>query len=288
MSAHPPKQHQGVADIWRQLNRRTKAVLVALVAFLAGFQTIRDQAAIPLWHVYSHRQPSYDAQLLSGLRPGILLSVFQEELKYRSSAILRHDVMVPGPDGKPLRTRDELFVLKAAYVEAFVDDSQSVVGYTITMRVADAQIHIGSTTVGFGRTTIASAHVSGPDAVGGGCGVHLVAYYEVSRDSHADNDQRFAVGNTDAGYEKRNLNRPLCPDSNLPKFSPPDAVTSPDEGLYVADLFSPTDEYMRKNEGLRRDTLVNAVSITASGFELAPEMLSLHPDFLRQFASPGD
>lgn len=284
MPTDSPKEHQSVGGIWRQLNRRTKAVLVILIAFLTGFQTIRDQALLPLWHAYSHRQPSYDARLLSSLRPGMLLSAFQEALKYRSSAIIRHNVEMYGPDGKPVRTRDELFVTKSAYVEAFVDDSQSVVGYTITLRLSGAHIRVGSASIDSGKTTIAAAHVSGPAAIGGACGVHIEAYYEVSSNSNANNDQRIAVGNTDAGLKNQSLHQPLCPDSQLPKFPPAGSVTSPDEGLYVADLFTPTDEYMRTVQQARSETFVNAISITAPGFELAPEMISLHPDFVRQYA----
>lgn len=75
------------------------------------------------------------------------------------------------------------------------------------------------------------------EAVAGACGTHIEAYYEVSDNSNANNGQRFAVGNTDAGFEKKRLDRPLCPDLGLPKFSPPEHRPYPveSEGLYVAD-----------------------------------------------------
>ena len=78
----------------------------------------------------------------------------------------------------------------------------------------------------------------------------------------------------------------LCPDINSPKpelFSAPTAPPASTEGLYVVDLYEPDHEILQAQTEIRERTLVNAVSITASGTELAPEMLSLHPDFVDGF-----
>ena len=278
-----------VASSWQRLSLKTKALLVALVTVLAGFGTIKNEALRPIWEMYSHRQPAYDAKVLSSLEPGIFLPEFQKRLGRESTAILRPYVPVIGPGGDPAPTRDVLFILETAFVEAFVDDTQTVRAYTITVQVPDAPspIKVGSAVIEFGKTTIASASIGPVDIVAGACGAHIFAYYEVSGNSNAQNAQRLAVGHTAAGYYDEpaewSVDTLLCPDIDAAPYEPLYVAPPSDEALYVADLYQPDSDTLQAQADVRGRTLVNTVSITAPGTELAPEMLSLHPDFANDF-----
>lgn len=269
---------------WQGLSRTAQALLLGAAALLASLATFRDELVTPLWDRWTERQPQHDARLLSSLEAGILLDEFSARLGRSSERLLRRDVPVAGPSGEVVVARDELFRLDTAHVEAFVDDSQTVLAYAVTVVAEEPPnpVTFGGVEIRFGETTLAeAADAVGPiEYVAGACGVHVEAYYEVSHNSNAQNVRRIAVGHTTTGFPALDARSTrVCPQPDASPWQPRATTRPSTDGLYVVDTLV-ADE-ARADDDLRRTALVNTVAVTASGYELAPEMISLHPDFFR-------
>lgn len=277
-----------ILSLWHRLKTRTKTALIALVAVLAGWSTVKQQAFDPLWEMYTHRQPHYDAKLVSGLRTGILLTQFKEDMGEDSVTVLDESIPFLFVGDRRVSARNELFILKTFYVEAFVDDAtERVIGYTVTARNSDLpeSIDVGGRTFEIGTVTFADAPLSHVVRVAPVCGAHTAAYYEISGTSGAERDQTFAVGFTMAGATPSGFTGTVCPEPPHDLRPAANSHSVSAGGLYVAPEYEATSKYMKLNRAYRSRTPINAVAITAPAYEMASEMISLHPGFLSPLES---
>jgi hypothetical protein len=280
---------------WSNATRWTKAIFAAL----AGLATII--AAVPV--IVNALQTSKntvskstvlsraeaDANTLNSLKAGELFSAFQGSLKTSPTAnVWGRAVQITTSNGSDLIS-DYLFILRTVYVEAFVGRNGAVDAYTITARTADMPqgINILGANYDLGNTTLANAPLpEGIMLVADVYSAHITAYYEVSGTSEADLDQTVAVGITIAGSLPNNYKFP-----NIPANTDSLALAAgapgynPQSGYYRIEERFATPAYLASSLNLRRQMLINAVTITAPGYPVAPEMISLHPEEVAQFSS---
>lgn len=286
----PEEASTGLKQAWGHLSRKSKAVVVALVAILGGWSTIKEQAVDPLVGLYTNRQPGKDEAALAELRAGMSFSSFQEALKQKSIAVLGDSIRLTEDSSLPVR--DELIILPTAYVEAFVDASQKVVAYTVTARgdkwpvvkLPGGPVHLGSTRVADSPI----AHAGIINRVAGHCGNQTVAYYEIGGGSHVDLFQTFAYGNTTAGSLPSGDPGSSCPPNSmlgLERASELSAET--DDGRYVIETYTAPDTYLASERAYRSSLVINSVTVTAPEVPLVPEMISLSSDTLGNL-DPGD
>jgi hypothetical protein len=278
--SHPiPPPNPTVWGRWRRLSKKMKALAIVVVAMVGGVTTLKSGAIDPLWSAYTHRQPHYDEVRVSDLRAGISFDQFSGRLHSSPVAVVRHDVPLRRLD-KRVHARDELFILPTMYVEAFIDDEQTVQGYTVTARSRHAPltIDVGGVQYDLNSETFGQVNLF-VDRVAEVCGAHIAAYYEVSNTSNAQANQTIAVGAGGAGpmINPLDLTCPPAAARDLP-LVPPSGTSSDD--LYVIDEHIASEAYRKATAPYRSKAIINSVAITAPLIDMAPEMLSLHPSFL--------
>jgi hypothetical protein len=62
------------------------------------------------------------------------------------------------------------------------------------------------------------------------------------------------------------------------------APYNPQSGYYQIEERYPTSAYLSNTFGLREKMFVNTITITAYGFPVVPEMISLHPEEVQPYA----
>lgn len=277
-----PLSHTDPKSAWLGLSKKAKAVLIAIVAILAGWSTIKATVVEPAWTAFTQREPAFDQSIITNLKAGETLGAFQADLQTKSVAVLRPSVDFSNSRGSFV-ARDELYILKTVYIEVFIDNTQTVVGYTITARTGDTPftLQAGRWTFGLGTQMVSQVSQLSMETVAGVCGAHISAYYEVSTTSNAENDQTVAVGYTSAGALPSEVAPPPCDDTaieSLPNAGSPQRKMT--TGLYVITEHSASDAFLMATSAYRSKTPINTVAITAPDVNMAPEMISLHPDFL--------
>jgi hypothetical protein len=274
------RSHTDPKSAWLGLSKKAKAVLIAIVAILGGWSTIKATVVDPAWAAFTQRQPAYDQNIIANLKAGVTLSRFQADLHTNSVAVLRPSVDFSN-SRRSFVARDELYILKTVYVEVFIDNTQTVVGYTITSRTPETTFtaKTGGWTFRLGSQKVSQVSQLSMGTVAGVCGAHISAYYEVSTTSNADNNQTVAVGYTSAGALPSEVNRPPCIDTAVEGLAEAPRKET-DTGLYVIIEHIADDRFMAANSQPRSKTPINTVAITAPDVNMAPEMISLHPDFL--------
>jgi hypothetical protein len=279
-STHTPQTN--ISEAWKPLSRRSKTAVIALVAVLAGWNTIKDEAIDPLVGLYSSRQPGQDERNLAKLRPGMLLSELQSALGEPSFAVLDQTVQVT-QGNRTVTVRDELTILDTVFVQAFVDEYQQVLAYTVTARddsfpkveaLPGYAIRLGFTSI----TDIALLRIQN---VAGVCGAHIAAYYEASSAPNAELGRTIAVGSTAAGALPAGHQGPACPPRSLDAL-PLDTVANDlaSSDQYNIELRLASPQYLEEAERYRQQTVVNTITVTAPSVSLSPGMISLHPDTL--------
>lgn len=273
--------------MWSRLSKKSKALVVALLAILSGWSVIKAQLVDPLWSAYSHRQPAHDERLISDLRAGISFAEFEKRVGEASIAVIDNEITFRRLD-KPVHGRDELFLLDTVYLEAFVDDNQTVLGYTVTTRTGDTPITIDVAGREYRLNSMTAAQAEIPvDRVVALCGAHVYSYYEVSGTSNAQLNQTTAVGLTSTGYVGEGFFPTGCPPGapseidSLPLYLPPDQTAM--DRRYPIPQHLVTNEYLQHNSSYRAKLVINAVSITAPGVDLPLEMISLHPSTVSNY-----
>jgi hypothetical protein len=235
-----------------------------------------------------------DAKTLDSLSAGELFSAFQRSLKVSPKAnIWGRAIRIKANSGETFLVSDYLFVLRTVYVEAFVGTNGTVVAYTITARTASMPqgITILGRTYNLGKTTLANAPLDRITSVAHTCAAHIGAYYEISDTDEADNVQTVAVGITSAGSIPRFKTGgqfPPCsgPTDSLPVAAGPTLGYNRQSGMYEIEERYPTGAYLANSLSWRRKVSINAITITAPGWPVAPEMISLHPQTVALYA-PG-
>lgn len=276
---------------WSNATKWTKAIFSALVGLAAIV------AAIPI--IVNAIQPSKetatspaaaDRNALNSLKAGELFSAFQSSLKVSpTDNVWGRAVQIKYEGGTALIT-DYLFVLHTVYVEAFVGSNEAVDAYTITVRrsgVPEA-ISILGQNYNLGKMTLANAPLPiGITLVADVCAAHIDAYYEISGADEATLEQTVAVGLTDAGSVSSGYTFPSCPFGNTDSLKVVAGAPgyNPQSGHYRIEERMPTAAYLANSLSLRKKMVINAVTITAPGYQVAPEMISLHPQEVAQFNS---
>jgi hypothetical protein len=234
-----------------------------------------------------------ESKILNSLSAGELFSAFQRALKASPKAnIWGRAIRIKSNDGQPVLISDYLFVLHTVYVEAFVGGNGTVDAYTITARTPNMPqgIRILGHKYNLGRTTLANAPLDGITLVAHTCAAHIAAYYEVSNTNEADNVQTVAVGITGAGRIPHFSAGGQFPPCSSAVDSLPVAAGAPgynaQSGMYQIEERYPTAAYIANTLSWRTKVPINAVTITAPGFPVAPEMISLHPQTVALY-SPG-
>lgn len=277
---------------WSNATRWTKAAFGAL----AVLATIVAAVPVVVNALHTRKTPvlspaAADANTLNSLRAGELYSAFQGSLKASPTVnVWGRAVQIQSDDG-PALISDYLFVLRTVYVEAFVGSNGTVDAYTITARAPDMPhgISILGHNYDLGSTTLANAPLDGISLVAGVCAIHISAYYEVSRTDEADSDQTVAVGRTAAGKLPQNgtggtVPSALCSSTNSLALAAGGPGYNPQSGAYQIEEMFPTAAYLASSLGLRQKMPINAVTITAPGYPVAPEMISLHPEEVVPYA----
>jgi hypothetical protein len=276
---------------WSNATRWTKAIfsaLVGLAAIIAAIPIIVHALQSP-----ANRTPSpaaADANALNSLKAGELFSTFQSSLKTSPTANVWGRAVQIKYSGGTATISDYLFVLQTVYVEAFVGSNDAVDAYTITARRSDMPqgISILGQNYNLGKMTLANAPLPiGVTLVADVCAAHIAAYYEVSGTDEAALDQTVAVGLTGAGSVPSGYRFPSCPFGNTDSLQVVAGAPgyNPESGYYRIEERLPTTAYLSDSLSLRRKMIINAVTITAPGYPVAPEMISLHPQEVAQFSS---
>jgi hypothetical protein len=228
-----------------------------------------------------------DANILNSLRAGELFSAFQSSLKVSPTVnVWGRSIQIKSDFGSSLIS-DYLFVLHTVYVEAFVGSNGTVDAYTITARTVDMPqgIKILGYSYGLGKTTLADAPLTIAQ-VAAACGAHIVAYYEISNTGEMDLNQTVAVGITLAGSLPHGYNFGYCNFGNTDSLPVTAGAPgyNPQTGYYRIEERLPTAAYLAGTVSLRRKLLINTITITAGGYPVIPEMISLHPDEVFPYA----
>lgn len=276
---------------WSNATKLTKVIFGVLV----GLATIIPAVDI-VWHAFHGPRTTVvnpaaaDAKALNSLRAGELFPAFQHSLKVRPKANVW---------GRPIRIKaffgsahisDYLFVLHTVYVEAFVGSNNSVDAYTITARTGDLSrdIMILGQHYHLGKTTLATAPLPlGISLVAAACGAHIGAYYEISNTAEATLNQTVAVGTTSTGSLPRGYIYPvnICNRTDSLTLAAGAPGYNRQTGYYRIEERYPTAAYLADTLSLRRKTAINAVTVTASGYPVVPEMISLHPEEVAPYES---
>jgi len=261
-------------------------MLAVLATIIAALPVIVNALRTPKTVVQSPAVA--DANTLNSLKAGELFSAFQSSLKANPTVnVWGRPIQIKYAAGSTLIS-DYLFVLHTVYLEAFVGSNGTVDAYTITARTAD--MPQGITILGhnydLGKTTLANAPLDGLSLVANACGAHIVAYYEISNEDEADLDQTVAVGLTFAGSFPRNQTFPmaLCSSTDSLALAAGAPGYNSQSGLYRIEEYFPTPGYLANSLSLRKKMLINAVTITAPDYPVAPEMISLHPEEVEPYA----
>lgn len=274
---------------WSNATKWTKAIfaiLVGLATIIVAIPVILNAVRPPRTVVLS--QAAADAKKLNSLRAGELFSAFQHSLKesptvnvWGRAARIKRDV------GSTLIS-DYLFVLRTVYVEAFVGSNNTVDAYTITARTSDMPqgISILGHNYDLGKMTLANAPLDGITLVADVCAIQIGAYYEISGTDETHLLQTVAVGITGAGSVPRGYQFPACPYGSTDSLA--QAAGAPgfnsQTGLYrIVERFT-NQAYLARSESLRKKMLINTITITAPGYPVAPEMISLHPQEVAPYA----
>jgi hypothetical protein len=289
---------------WSNATKWTKVIFGVFVGLATIIAAV--PVAVPaIMHVFhtpkitSLSQAAADAKTLNSLRPGELFSAFQSSLKAKPTvSVWGRAVTIKSYPG-PVLITDYLFVLHTVYVEAFVGSNDAVDAYTITARTGDMPqgINILGQAYDLGKTTLDSAPLDGIALVAGVCSAHIDAYYEISGTDEAHLDETVAVGITAAGALPPHAGFPACPPYSASAVEPLPyrafnslAVAAgapgvnPQSGYYRIEESYPTPAYLAESLSLRRKAPINTVTITAPGYPVAPEMISLHPQEVDPYA----
>jgi hypothetical protein len=281
---------------WSNATRWTKVIfgaLVGLATIIAAVPVIVNALQTPRTNALQTPRTvspaAADAKLLNSLKAGELFSAFQSSLKESPTGnVWGRAVQINTNAGSALIS-DYLFILRTVYVEAFVGSNDTVDAYTITARTPDMPqgISILGQNYDLGKMTLASAPLpTGIALVACVFSAHITAYYEISGTGEAFLDQSVAVGFTVAGSLPRDYRPPLpCTGTaSLPVVAGAPGY-NPQSGYYQIEERLPTPAYLASSLSLRRQLLMNAVTVTAYGFPVAPEMISLHPEEVAPYAS---
>lgn len=275
---------------WRKAWGRATVVLLGVTTIAAGFSSLSGLTPVDVVrNVHSRldeRQPHHDENILSGLRAGVLKDEFRRKLGVDPTANGRVGVKFERPSGAVV-TRSEVYFLDTAIVEAFVASDEQVLGYSVVARDERMPQHIraGAYEISFGTTKIGDAAFTGIDYVAGGCGAHMSSYFEVGMAPNAVGAQAVAVGVTDAGYLGERPEVTACQISEALTESDSELLPPPKSDLYVVSAYKPSPAYLERTP-IRREAAVDSFAVAAPGFELPPELISLHPDMISQI-TPG-
>lgn len=268
---------------------RRKAIAVALVGFAAVFfGAINDGAQVigRGWDTVANRQPGRDVQRLSALRVDVLREEFDREAGVPPVAQLG-DSVGSGPNSQ-VQLKQFLYVLDTAFVQAFVNSSNSVVAFAVTVRSESplGEVKAGIYVLDIGRIRIAEVPFSVREWVGYVDGAHHAAYFEVSKSIGADRFQQVAVGWSSTGGSVGDPHGGIWPDARVIQAQPR-AKYAGDQGYSVMDIYEPREEYYVENRKQRLG-LVNAYAVVSSQYVLTPEMIGLHPHCVtvRRFSAP--
>jgi hypothetical protein len=213
----------------------------------------------------------------------MLFAQMEETLGATSITVLEADIPVGHP-GSTVQARNELLILPTVYVEAFVDQDQRVLAYTVTARKQESMptVDAGNRTFELGSTRVSEAFEQDDmvEEAAGACGARTISYYEISATSGAQLNRTIAIGTTAAGALPEDYTFPGCrPESlyGLPLASP---IT---EDISDVEIHQVTGEYLQQTSDYRSDLVINTVTFTAPGMPIAPEMISLHPQTVNSY-----
>ena len=256
------------------------AALLAAAGAVGAFGGVYDR--FTEWQ--ETRQPASDTRLLNSLRPGVSSESFEETIGESPVATISENVMARDISGS-FRVRDDLFLLESAYVEAFIDGSNRVVAYTVTMRGEDGPtLELQGTSVELGVNTFDDVQLPGGVAhVAASCGGLQSSYFEFSSTSTADMNRTLVVGANTAGSgaEEKEPFVGCGPPGALDL--PIDKAMVPASGVLDLDLRRPASGVSPAWDEYRAQQPVNVVGITAPTTEPFPGMISLHPQVVAAY-----
>jgi hypothetical protein len=145
---------------------------------------------------------------LSRLEAGVTFTAFRRILGGEPRFVNRLDRQF---DNRPVPGRPlvrYVFVRRYDYVQAVVDRSSKVVGFSVISRSNDLHPRFARHTkpIVLGRTRISFRS----EKAGGFCGASRVQYFAEFGGSNVDNAQEFAIGVTSAGVNDRQLSAEVC------------------------------------------------------------------------------
>jgi len=288
---------------WTQRRRRIVAFVAAVamavnlaLAVHAGFAVAEAFRGEP-------DPAAVDVATLNSLRAGDEYASFEAALG-PDTATIRSGMSVTW-QGRTYQLQDRFFLLKTAYVEAFVDQNNTVDAYTVTARhTKPADLPQGLKFLGvnydLGKSTMSLDTVTG---LAGACAVHIEAAYLISGTDEANDDQTVAIGETASGpgslADTTGTPEALCPDGTSYPYTDFGHGTVPwtaegakvvdGSGKYVIDTgqlpspFGVGADYYKQEKAAYGAVPVNAVSITAPNFPMLAQFISLHPQTVAEF-----
>jgi len=291
-SEEQPKTSSPKLRIWWSNMTILSKAIVGLATIIAAVPIIYNVLSKETTRVLSPAEA--DARILNSLNAGELFSAFQHSLGVSPKVNLWGGSRQMRYPGGSVSISDYLFVLHTVYVEAFVGSNDTVDAYTVTARTHDMPqgIKILGRLYSLGKMTLADAPLGGIASVVAVCGAHIAAYYEISY-ATVGPAQTVAVGLTESGsIPNSNFHWALLPCSYPATDSLPISPGS-SQSNGMATLWSglveriPTKTYLANSLSLRRRMYVNAITVTAPGYPVAPQMISLNPMSVAPYAPNG-
>jgi len=293
------------AWVWRTHRRHKIVAFVAVLAMVVNVALAVHAGFAVADALRSEPDPgAVDAATLNTLQDGDEYSRFEAALGPDTATIRTGLTVTWG--GRTYQLQDRVFVMNTAYVEAFVDQNNTVDAYTVTARLArtpDAPqgLKFRGDTYDLGKTPLAMSQVRG---LAGACGAHIVAFYLISGTDEAANSQIVAIGLTSSGLE------PASDYTSLPKALCPAPTTSAYEDFghgtaaWAAGGAKVTDtsnrylmaagaipgvgaNYYTQQAPAYAALHINTVAITAPGFPMLQQFFSLHPQQVAAFDPDG-
>lgn len=232
---------------------------------------------------WTHRQPGFDQRAVDAITLGGTRDSLEKALDREPVSVIRRDIEAGGTT-----LRDELYVLDTLYIEAFISDNDDVVALTFTSRTDDEMTvgrhYVYNPATGnaekdvpwliLGKTTFVEAERStnGLRAMGGGCGAHILNYYEVAGFQGASFNN-YAFGVTTAGKLKEGTK--ICDYTELIDSQPLSESNRREELVSLRDV---SDDFLDGTQPLRAQEKINTATISVPGVEIVQEMLAIHPD----------
>lgn len=247
-------------------------VWATAVVLLAFFGTLWPLGSW-LYGLWDRRQPEHDERVLRSIFVRLDRDQFIRQVGRPPVLLLRSDI--PVPDRPPLR--NEVFVLDTVFIEAFIDPSNTVQAYTVTLRTpttVKVKLLGGEFTLGETRHEYVGWDPR-PWRVALGCNARAVNYVEAMGDpAGASGSMKAAAGSTSAGFYPPG-EYIACQSDDLRGVSFPGAAVD-EERHIIPHYYVPTENYSGSAR-LTDENVVNTYTVTSVTFPFVPQMFSLHP-----------